>query len=238
MNLPKNLILDQMELGPMENFQYFIGDANTKEVAIVDPGWDVEEMCSAAKEKGWDCVGIEPSIQSAKVACKDFGLDVFNGILREYADTEKFDVITFNNVLEHSVEPWKEVELAYNLLKDNGLIYCRFPNGNLHTKIYRLAAKFGLADNVMKFLVFHQFPLTPRFIRRMLTDLNLNSISFNNSPASEGDPSGLFSNPKFSKTIKNSMHAFAQTAKTASLKKFFIGISLEATATKEVSVKL
>ena len=35
--LPDNLILKQMEIGPMANFQYFLGDERTKEVAVVDP---------------------------------------------------------------------------------------------------------------------------------------------------------------------------------------------------------
>jgi hypothetical protein len=32
------LILAQMEIGPLNNFIYFLGDAKTKEIAIVDPG--------------------------------------------------------------------------------------------------------------------------------------------------------------------------------------------------------
>ncbi len=36
-----NLFLYQQELGPMQNYIYFIGDKDTKEVAIIDPAWDV-----------------------------------------------------------------------------------------------------------------------------------------------------------------------------------------------------
>ncbi len=48
-----NFILKQMEVGPMQNFQYFVGDARTKEVALVDPAWDTELLYSEAKNNGY-----------------------------------------------------------------------------------------------------------------------------------------------------------------------------------------
>jgi glyoxylase-like metal-dependent hydrolase (beta-lactamase superfamily II) len=44
MKLPEEVILKQMELGPLNNFLYFIGDAQTKEIAIIDPAWDVDYL--------------------------------------------------------------------------------------------------------------------------------------------------------------------------------------------------
>ncbi len=42
----EDFILRQIEVGPMKNFTYFIGDKTTKEIGIVDPGWDIHEICS------------------------------------------------------------------------------------------------------------------------------------------------------------------------------------------------
>jgi hydroxyacylglutathione hydrolase len=39
-------------LGPMENYVYFIGCARTKEVAIVDPAWDLAFLRREAKQQG------------------------------------------------------------------------------------------------------------------------------------------------------------------------------------------
>lgn len=58
MNLPENMILRQMEIGPMQNFQYFIGDANTKEIAVVDPAWDVSYLCTQADKNGFKIVCV------------------------------------------------------------------------------------------------------------------------------------------------------------------------------------
>ena len=51
--LPAELILEQMELGPMENFLYYIGCQKTKEIAVVDPAWDVDYLCDNAAKKGY-----------------------------------------------------------------------------------------------------------------------------------------------------------------------------------------
>lgn len=47
-----DLYLKQMELGPLQNFLYFVGDKNTKEVAVVDPAWDVDYLRRTAEAEG------------------------------------------------------------------------------------------------------------------------------------------------------------------------------------------
>ncbi len=36
-----NIILKQFELGPLNNFLYFLGDPQSREIAVIDPAWDV-----------------------------------------------------------------------------------------------------------------------------------------------------------------------------------------------------
>ena len=36
------LILEQIQIGPMDNFTYLLGCKRTREVVIVDPAWDIE----------------------------------------------------------------------------------------------------------------------------------------------------------------------------------------------------
>ena len=45
-----NLILKQMEVGPMENFIYFVGDKSTNEIAVIDPAWDTHHLLEEAKK--------------------------------------------------------------------------------------------------------------------------------------------------------------------------------------------
>src|SRR5208283_1070143 len=41
------------EIGPLNNFLYLLGDPQTKEMAVVDPAWDVEFLCREAKRLGY-----------------------------------------------------------------------------------------------------------------------------------------------------------------------------------------
>ncbi len=51
-----DLIIQQMELGPMANYVYFIGSKSTKQIVVVDPAWDVEYICEAASNLGYQIV--------------------------------------------------------------------------------------------------------------------------------------------------------------------------------------
>jgi glyoxylase-like metal-dependent hydrolase (beta-lactamase superfamily II) len=53
MKIPDNLVLRQMELGPLDNFIYFIGDAGTGEIAVVDPAWDTDFLCREIDRLGY-----------------------------------------------------------------------------------------------------------------------------------------------------------------------------------------
>ena len=47
------LIIKQFEIGPLQNFIYFLADADSKEVAVVDPAWDVGFLLQEAKKENW-----------------------------------------------------------------------------------------------------------------------------------------------------------------------------------------
>lgn len=46
---PPGLIIKQIEMGPMMNFTYIIGCAETLEAAVVDPAWDVPAILDVAR---------------------------------------------------------------------------------------------------------------------------------------------------------------------------------------------
>ena len=47
------MYLIQLELGPMQNFIYRIGEAQSREAAVIDPGWEVPKILAAAEEDGY-----------------------------------------------------------------------------------------------------------------------------------------------------------------------------------------
>ena len=40
----EDLYIEQLELGPMANFVYLVGSKRTREVALVDPAWEIESL--------------------------------------------------------------------------------------------------------------------------------------------------------------------------------------------------
>ena len=200
--------------------------------SLMDVGTGCGFFLHAAQKRGWSVKGIEPSGQSAEVACSQNKLDVFWGTLNEYSGDDQYDVITFINVLDHSAEPWREIERARYLLIPGGILYLRFPNGFLHTRLYKLAFQLGFADSIRKFLVFHEFPFTPVYIRRLLKDTGFSEIKVENSPPSEGDPHNLFPAPAFAKGVKKLLYLAAKAIQSITFGRVLLGTSLEVIAAK------
>lgn len=47
------LIIEQIQIGPMQNFTYLVGSKSTREVAIVDPAWDIDSLLNIIDERGY-----------------------------------------------------------------------------------------------------------------------------------------------------------------------------------------
>ena len=52
-----NLYLRQMELGPMQNFVYLVGDRETGECVVVDAAWEIDTIVRAAEADGMRITG-------------------------------------------------------------------------------------------------------------------------------------------------------------------------------------
>lgn len=48
-----SLYFKRLELGPMQNFVYLIGDPRSREAAVVDPGWEVPTILETAQQDGY-----------------------------------------------------------------------------------------------------------------------------------------------------------------------------------------
>jgi hydroxyacylglutathione hydrolase len=47
------LYLKQLQLGPMQNFVYLIGDPDTKEAAVIDPAWNAPAILDTVRQDGY-----------------------------------------------------------------------------------------------------------------------------------------------------------------------------------------
>ncbi|MBI3638017.1 MAG: MBL fold metallo-hydrolase [Candidatus Rokubacteria bacterium] len=51
------IYLKQMELGPMQNFVYLVGDPETRECVVVDPAWEIPTIVETAQADGMRITG-------------------------------------------------------------------------------------------------------------------------------------------------------------------------------------
>jgi glyoxylase-like metal-dependent hydrolase (beta-lactamase superfamily II) len=47
------IYLRQLEIGPMQNYVYLVGDPETREAAVIDAAWDIDAIIDAAASDGY-----------------------------------------------------------------------------------------------------------------------------------------------------------------------------------------
>ncbi len=47
------LYFKQIEIGPMQNFTYLVGDPTTREALVVDAAWDIPAILRVAEQDGF-----------------------------------------------------------------------------------------------------------------------------------------------------------------------------------------
>lgn len=52
-----DLIIEQIEIGPMQNFTYVVGSRATREVVIVDPAWDIDGIIKHLEAQDYRLTG-------------------------------------------------------------------------------------------------------------------------------------------------------------------------------------
>jgi hydroxyacylglutathione hydrolase len=55
--VPDALYLRQLELGPMQNFVYLVGDPVTRECVVVDPAWEIDTILDTVAADGMRLTG-------------------------------------------------------------------------------------------------------------------------------------------------------------------------------------
>ncbi|MGR3178631.1 MAG: methyltransferase domain-containing protein, partial [Candidatus Anammoxibacter sp.] len=97
---------------------------------ILDIGCGPGFFLKRGKDRGWDCLGVEPSKVAAEYASM-LGVKVLN-IFLEDTDFEKkkerFDVIYLSEVLEHIPDPTALCRAVYSLLDNGGIVCAVVPN--------------------------------------------------------------------------------------------------------------
>jgi len=54
MSHQNRIYIKQIEVGPMQNYMYILGDVHTKQAVLVDPAWEVDRVLKIAAKDGFE----------------------------------------------------------------------------------------------------------------------------------------------------------------------------------------
>jgi glyoxylase-like metal-dependent hydrolase (beta-lactamase superfamily II) len=82
MQVEEQLIVEQIQIGPMQNFAYVIGDRTTREVVVVDPAWDIAGLLNLIEERGYHLTGALLTHYHPDHCGGSFGQNTVEGVSR------------------------------------------------------------------------------------------------------------------------------------------------------------
>ena len=95
---------------------------------VCDVGCWTGSFLVAARQRGWDTVGLEPSIWASQRA-RTRGLDVRTAGLENHGlDDESCRLVVLADVVEHLADPGPAVAAAHDLLEPGGGLYITVPD--------------------------------------------------------------------------------------------------------------
>lgn len=96
---------------------------------LLDVGCKSGEFLKAARDSGWDVMGIELSAKASEIGQRAYDVEVVVGdFLRVTLAARSFDVVTMWHVLEHLWAPALALERAIDLLAPGGMLVIATPN--------------------------------------------------------------------------------------------------------------
>ena len=125
-------------------FQAFLADVNRARAEmlehyvpagrLLDVGCGAGDFMSAARERGWDVVGVDPIAESGEIA-RARGLDVRTTMLEESGLPERsFDVVSVFHVLEHVPDCRAFLRTIARWAKPGGHVLAESPNWESHVR--------------------------------------------------------------------------------------------------------
>jgi 2-polyprenyl-3-methyl-5-hydroxy-6-metoxy-1,4-benzoquinol methylase len=111
---------------------------------FLDVGCNLGGLLRLVSKRGWEVVGLEPSLSLASIAAK-LGLEIHNCFLHELPLRLEgsFDVVALSDVFEHICEPREFLRTAARFLKEDGILYIKVPNARWNVFKQRILAILG-----------------------------------------------------------------------------------------------
>lgn len=98
---------------------------------LLDVGAGLGVFPYAIKTMGWECAAIDPDARAVQHMKERVGVRAIQGDFMKVEIDERFDILTFNKVLEHVPDPIAMLRRAGRFLADGGFVYLELPDGEM-----------------------------------------------------------------------------------------------------------
>lgn len=127
-----------------------------KKGKIVDVGCNAGRFLHFAKKFGFDAFGVEPSKSLAELGTENFDLIIENCKLENSSFSKNsIDIITAIDVFEHLTNPLMFLNKSYEILKKDGILVIKIPNGNYCLTKLKIAKLFN--KNTLNMDIFDSY---------------------------------------------------------------------------------
>lgn len=96
---------------------------------VLDVGSGLCVFLHRMKGAGWRCTALDPDARSVRHARETVGIGAVCGDFMKVKGLGRFDLVTFNKVLEHVPDPIAMLAKASRHVKPRGFVYVELPDG-------------------------------------------------------------------------------------------------------------
>ena len=97
--------------------------------SVLDVGSGLCVFLHRMKAAGWRCTALDPDPRAVQQAKEVVGIESLCGDFMQASGLGRFDVVTFNKVLEHVPDPLTMLRKALEHVAPGGFVYCEVPDG-------------------------------------------------------------------------------------------------------------
>lgn len=132
---------------------------------LLDVGAAYGFLVAAARDRGFDAIGVEPVPECAEFARRELAVEVRCGTVEEAElPLASFDVVTLFDVIEHLVDPARTLRRVHELLRPGGLLAVE--TGDCEALLARLCgARWYFYDPPQHVTFFSRASLTRLLLR-------------------------------------------------------------------------
>lgn len=129
MGLPPNESDNEGRVRRIVDHTTALGLGSGRTPTVLDVGSGLCVFLARIRSEGWDGVAVDPDPRAATHAAEHVGVRAIQADFMEADDLGRFDLVTFNKVLEHAANPVKMLAKARGHLQEGGRIYVEVPDG-------------------------------------------------------------------------------------------------------------